>query len=130
MIGRRSLFIAPLLACVSPQGWAQSLTLAAGESLNTRDIGHSSLLLNPLQVLAEHTFQCRRQLYQPVDDAKQFAHVFRTEAAFVQIAHQPNLPGKTVGRVAVRLPRLKMGQYHLRERVAARPQHGLVSREV
>jgi hypothetical protein len=36
VIGRRSLFIAPLLACVSPQGWAQSLTLAAGESLQGR----------------------------------------------------------------------------------------------
>src|SRR5579871_4574629 len=83
-----------------------------------------------VQFLSEYTGQSWRQYHQPIDEPEQLTHVLGAEAAITDVADQPNFPIMPIRWIAMGFPCFQMSQHHLRERVGARLQHGLVSHEV
>jgi len=85
-------------------GDALSKTFPDTMALNTCHIRHSIFLLPLKKFLLESILQFRRQIEQPIDDAKQLPHIFRSPAALVQSLDDLHLVPTTSLRV---LPRVE-----------------------
>ena len=97
-------------------------SLLERETFDAGDVWHVPLLLIMKYLGPKQLVQVFRQGHDPIDQAKQLAHIVLGPMAAVQSFDQPELPLLPAGRIAARLQGLQMRQHDVRKWVIARFQ--------